>query len=368
MHGHLRYTVKFLKDKVEDFETMSRSFKANGSESLDAISKSGYCDVKFKGGSFADFSLKFENRNSRPYITLISSKLRAREFDFVCHGDLLDVFLNVLRSIFRPIFSQLLNDAMNREVPKLLRQITNALSKIPVETELRGTGRGFYINYGLAGDPLLSNDQLRIPLITQFWYKNHKDDNPKTVFPTPGVFPPEPPAQHFCATVDTNLAFKSGVYAFNVSEKSVFILGKTFFQQLPSEKENFFNCDCEGDKCLTSLVEYTKQKCEKGNGIGIKGFVKVSSDLKPVDKGLMLYANGYGNFTLGWTEPEISKWANDNGINLLTFFADVSVLIHKNMTVRNLTLHGSIEIIPTKLTAVAGGFIISELITNKVQS
>src|SRR5690606_27678725 len=117
--------------------------------------------------------------------------------------------MDILRFIFKPVFSQLLNDNLNREVPKLIRQIATALSEVPIETELRGTGRGFWINYGLAGDPALSTDQFRVPILSQFWYKNHKDDNPKTVFPTPGVFPLEPPKEHFCATVDTNLVFKS---------------------------------------------------------------------------------------------------------------------------------------------------------------
>uniref|UniRef100_A0AC35GU29 Uncharacterized protein n=1 Tax=Panagrolaimus sp. PS1159 TaxID=55785 RepID=A0AC35GU29_9BILA len=232
-------------------------------------------DIWGKGSDTSiSIKLKVENRNNRPFLTIINKDFQVGSVAYKGKGKSQD------------------------------------LQKMKIESCLKTPG--FNVNFGLMNQPQLTPSELQIPIIGQFWFNGHKDDNPPTVFPSKNPFPLTPPERQFCLNIDSNLAFRSAVYAFNVSDKSVFRIDQPIFGKLDPDRKNFMMCNCQGENCLVSMVPKLKEKCPNGKSIWIHGILQVGADLLANNSGLIFYASGNGNFCVDFGDDKYDGNGEEN--------------------------------------------------------
>ena len=260
-------------------------------------------DVWGKGSETSiSVKLKMENRNNRPFFTIIEQNFHVGSITWKGKGGDISWFLNQFRGTLKPVILKEVNKAGNKMLVQMLNKLSEGLQTMKIESELKTPG--FNINFGLFNQPQSTPAQLRIPIVGQFWFKGHKDDNPPTVFPSKEPFPLEPPKRQFCLNLDSNLTFRSAVYAFNVSDRAVFRIDQPIFGKLAPERRNFMLCNCQGDNCLVSMVPKLKEKCPNGKSIWIHGILQIGADLLANNSGLIFYASGNGNFSVDFGDEE----------------------------------------------------------------
>ena len=198
---------------------------------------------------------------------------------------------------------------------------------------------GFFADYGISSNPTFTPEELRIPIVSQFYYKGHRDDNPSTVYPSDNPFPTSASSELFCVNIDSNLAFRSAVYAFNISGKNVFEVNQEIFSQVPTAKD-FFKCGCANEHCLVKLLPDLAEKCPEEKSFSISGRVKIEADLLANNSGLIFYFFEYSNFTIETVLTDI-----------LHIDTKVGVLLEKDITVENNLFHGKADIFYTELSA-----------------
>uniref|UniRef100_A0A914PPG9 Uncharacterized protein n=1 Tax=Panagrolaimus davidi TaxID=227884 RepID=A0A914PPG9_9BILA len=307
-------------------------------------------DVWGKGSETSiSVKLKIENRNERPFLTNVDKKFHVGSITFKGKGGDIGWLLNIFRGTLKPYVLSLINDNGNTMLGDILNKLSQDLQKMKIESGLKTPG--FNVNFGLMNQPQLKPSELRIPIIAQFWFNGHRDDNPPTVFPSKDPFPLNPPDRQFCLNIDSNLAFRSAVYAFNVSDKAVFRIDQPIFGKLSPERRNFMLCDCQGENCLISMVPKLKEKCPNGKSIWIHGILQIGADLLANNSGLIFYASGNGNFSVDFGDEYDAEGEEENALTLLSMKANVGVLIEKNVTISDWTVHGKSKIFYTHLEA-----------------
>uniref|UniRef100_A0AC34GV75 Uncharacterized protein n=1 Tax=Panagrolaimus sp. ES5 TaxID=591445 RepID=A0AC34GV75_9BILA len=318
-------------------------------------------DIWGKGSDTSiSIKIKIENRNNRPFLTVVDKKLDIGSINFKGKGGHIGWILNLFRGYLKPTIKKEANKRGTEMLGQILNKLSEDLQKMKIESGL--ITPGFNVNFGLMNQPQLSPAQLQIPIIAQFWFNGHKDDNPPTVFPSKDPFPSTPPARQFCFNIDSNLAFRSAVYAFNVSDKAVFRIDKPIFGKLAPERQNFMECNCQGTNCLVSLVPKLKEKCPNGKSLWINGILQVGADLLANSSGLIFYASGNGNFSVDFGDNDYDN-DGENALTLLSMKADVGVLIEKNVTISDWTVHGKSKIFYTHLEATT---ILGDIIPKSV--
>ena len=317
------------------------------------VKKSGHCDVSFKDSSIS-VTLKLEEKNEIPQINLISIDSNVHDLKYHCHGDLLDQILNILDRVLTPIFTRKINKIIRKKFEKSMPKINTKFSQIKMVHELPRKLAGFFVNYGISSNPTFTPAELKIPIISQFYYQNHSNDNPNTVYPSKNPFPSPASPQLFCVNIDSNLAFRSAVYAFNVSGKNVFEFNQDLFSQIPTTKD-FFKCGCSDDNCLVTLLPELSQNCPKNASFSMSGNIKVEADLLANNSGLIFYVFEYSNFT-------IKNLLNDS----LHINAKIGVLLQKEILVKNNSVHGKADVFYTELSASYNNSPVVSGILNKI--
>uniref|UniRef100_A0A914YJK1 Lipid-binding serum glycoprotein N-terminal domain-containing protein n=1 Tax=Panagrolaimus superbus TaxID=310955 RepID=A0A914YJK1_9BILA len=260
--------------------------------------KSGSCDASI-GGSSARIKLSIAEKNSHPLLNLLDKSANINDLKYHCRGGWISKLLNLFKHALKGFLKKEIKNFAENEIGTLIPKMTNKLLSIPIEHELHGKLNGTFVNYGLSSSPKLNNQMLNIPLIMQFWYQGHKNDNPDTVYPSPQSFPTSVPSQMFCVNIDSNLAGRSAIYAFNVSDKSTFSIGDSTFKRLSKDKQHYFDCNCVSSRCLIKDIPDLAKKCLKGKKLGIHGNVKVGGDIYVNNSGIISFADALFDFKLG---------------------------------------------------------------------
>uniref|UniRef100_A0AC34F9J9 Uncharacterized protein n=1 Tax=Panagrolaimus sp. ES5 TaxID=591445 RepID=A0AC34F9J9_9BILA len=306
--------------------------------------KSGSCDASIDGSS-ARIKLGISEQNSHPLLNLIDKSANINDLNYHCQGGWISKLLNLFKHALKGFLKNEIKNFAEREIETLIPKITNKLLTIPIEHELHGKLAGTFVNYGLSSSPKLNNQMLNIPLIMQFWYQRHKNDNPATVYPSPQSFPTSVPSQMFCVNIDSNLAGRSAVYAFNVSDKSTFSIGDSIFKRLSKDKQQFFDCNCVSTRCLIKDIPDLATKCLKNKKFGIHGNIKVGGDIYVNNSGIITFADAIFDFKLG------NGNGQETGPSLLTVKANLDLLLEKTVHIQNWNVFGKIDVLSTSLSA-----------------
>uniref|UniRef100_A0A914QNV2 Lipid-binding serum glycoprotein C-terminal domain-containing protein n=1 Tax=Panagrolaimus davidi TaxID=227884 RepID=A0A914QNV2_9BILA len=306
--------------------------------------KSGSCDASVDGSS-AKIKFGISEQNSHPLLNLIDKSANINDLNYHCRGGWVSKLLNLFKHALKGFLKKEIKNFAEKDIGTLIPKMANKLLAIPIEHELRGKLDGTYVNYGLSSSPKLNNQMLNIPLIMQFWYKGHKNDNPATVYPSSQPFPTAVPPQMFCVDIDSNLAARSAIYAFNVSDKSTFTIGDSNFKRLSKDKQQFFDCSCVGNRCLIIDIPDLTKQCTKDKKFGIYGKVKVGGDIYVNNSGIILFADATFDFKLG------NGIGQETGPSLLTVKADLDVLLEKTVHIQNWNLIGKFDVLFTSLSA-----------------
>ena len=128
----------------------------------------------------------------------------------------------------------------------------------------------------------------------------------------------------FCVNIDSNLALRSAIYAYNVSGKNTFAIGDSTYRRLPSNKQQFFDCNCSGAQCLVAQIPKLETQCLKDKKFGIHGSVKVGGDIYVNNSGVILFGDGIFDFKLGNGDGHddglVSVLINSIQLRLIKFF------------------------------------------------
>uniref|UniRef100_A0A7E4VQC7 BPI1 domain-containing protein n=1 Tax=Panagrellus redivivus TaxID=6233 RepID=A0A7E4VQC7_PANRE len=321
------------------------------------FSKSGNCAISVDDGHVAA-SLRLTANNGHPVISLLSKDAGMGGLHYKCHGDLFDHIINWLSGVIKPEIKKAIDTAIEKAISEAFPSINQKLAQIPTDRPLSNFLSAFHVDYSIFGQPSTTPQMTRVSVLSQFYLDGHKDDNPPSVFPSPGAFPDGPPEGDFCLNIDSNLVFKSAAYAYLKSDKSTFHLDKPIFGKLPESKRKFFDCDCSGALCLVTLLPSLKSTCKPGETVDIHGTVKLGGDIKADDRGLIISAEGDSTFQLG-TEP-------DKGITLLSLNASVGVLLEKSVHIQNWSLFGHVSVFQTHLSASTPAGAIAPAIVEKI--
>ncbi|KAE9550897.1 hypothetical protein FO519_005900 [Halicephalobus sp. NKZ332] len=364
-NGGLTFTVYSISGSVHFHYHLKFAF----------IKKSGNCDASFDSSSIS-VTLKLGEQNGAPNLMLVSVNPNIRDLKYKCHGGLLDKIIDILHHFLTPVITKKANSYIVKVVQKKIPEISQKLARIQTIHGLPGKLSQFFVDYGIASNPTLTSKELRIPLIAQFFYQGHQGDKPATVYPSPNPFPSVPSEDLFCVNLDSNLVFRSAVYAFNVSDKSTFEIGKDVFSKLPGNSKTFFDCDCTGENCLVQLIPNLSKNCPKGKYFGISGKVKFGADLLANSSGLIFYFSGNGTFSLqegnsaAFQNPEHPKNLEVRGSPKnpgdLEIKAEVGILLEKNLQIQNGSLFGKLDFFYTELSASYNNQEIAPVILEKI--
>uniref|UniRef100_A0A7E4VVQ1 BPI1 domain-containing protein n=1 Tax=Panagrellus redivivus TaxID=6233 RepID=A0A7E4VVQ1_PANRE len=321
------------------------------------FSKSGHCSISVGDGHVAS-SLRLTADNGHPVISLLSKDAGMGDLHYKCHGDLIDHIINWLSGIIKPKIKKAIDDAIEKAIEQAFPKINEKLVQIPTDRPLSSSLAAFHVDYSIYDQPSTTPQMTRISVLSQFYLDGHKDDNPPSVFPSPGAFPDGPPERDICLNVDSNLVFKSAAYAFLTSDKSTFHLDKPVFGRLPENKRKFFDCDCAGELCLITLLPSLKSICKPGETVDIHGTVKLGVDIIADDRGLIISAQTDSIFQLGPVPGQ--------GVTLLNLNAAVGVLLEKTVHIQDWSLFGHVSVFQTHLSATTPLGAIAPEIVQKI--
>uniref|UniRef100_A0A914D0B8 Lipid-binding serum glycoprotein C-terminal domain-containing protein n=1 Tax=Acrobeloides nanus TaxID=290746 RepID=A0A914D0B8_9BILA len=300
--------------------------------------------------------VKVVNRNGQPQLDVKQTSVDVGGLDISFSGDILAPIAEAIVNMMDDDIKDIVQKAVIENLQDAGASFTKAIDKIPMETEMHGSTRNFYINYMLTGDPWVANNDFIVPIISQFWYKGHREDNPPTIKPS-GSYPIYSASRDACLDVDSNLMFASAAYAFNVSEQSKMVIADDVFSRLKPSLQHFFSCDCSGLLCFTTMFKELKKECTPGNRVKIDVVAKLQTEIHFNNTGAYILASAQSSFI---AETKDYK----NPVTLMELDAEVGIHLASSIEVKKWVVFGKVDVFYTKLAAKSpfiGDFPISLL-------